>query len=194
MYYVYIAGELAFDALDDSSVVTSASVSQALNAAAYLDMGLAPSARVSEGDPVRVLWEGETLFSGTVTEASRGIDGTWDVTAVSDVARLADVLVPPHSTDGKVGERCPSSPSAYVQWLCETFNSRSLGGFRVNVGTNQADRLYQGSLDVSDDSWPTVAEDLQARALDVVKAIADHYGLVRGRAQGRQRPVARIRQ
>lgn len=166
MYYVYIAGELAFDALDDSSVVTSASVSQALNAAAYLDMGLAPSARVSEGDPVRVLWGGETLFSGTVTEASRGIDGTWDVTAVSDVARLADVLVPPHSTGGDVGERCPSSPSAYVQWLCETFNARSLGGFRVNVGTNQADRLYQGALDVSDDSWPTVAEDLQARALD----------------------------
>ena len=31
------------------------------------------------------------------------------------------------------------------------------------------------------------------RALDVVKAIADHYSLVRGRAQGRQRVADRIR-
>lgn len=167
LYYVYLDGELVFDALADSSPVVSATVSQALNAAAYLDLTLAPSARPGEGQAAEVRWDGSTLFRGRVTEVSQGTDGTWDVSCVSDVDRLNSVLVPPHSTDGTVGDECPASPSGYVQWLAETFNERCVGGYRVDVGTDLADQLTEGDLSFEDDSWPTVAAALEDRVLSL---------------------------
>lgn len=167
LYYVYLDGNLVFDALADSSPVVSATVSQALNAAAYLDLTLAPSARPGEGQAAEVRWDGSTLFRGRVTEVSQGTDGTWDVSCVSDVDRLNAVLVPPHSTGGTVGDKCPATPSGYVQWLAETFNRRCVGGYRVDVGTNLADQLTEGDLSFKDDSWPTVAAALEDRVLSL---------------------------
>ena len=167
MYYVYLGGELVFDALADSSPVVSSTVSQALNAAAYLDMTLAPPARPEEGQAAEVRWDSATLFRGRVTEVTQGADGTWDVSCVSDVDRLNSVLVPPHSTGGAVGDKCPASPSGYVQWLAETFNRRCVGGYRVDVGTNLADQLTEGDLSFEDESWPTVAAALEDRVLSL---------------------------
>ena len=167
MYYVYLGGELVFDALSDSPLVTGASISQSVNAAAYLDMTLAHGARPSEGQPAEVRWDGRTLFRGTVTEVSQAEDGIWDVSCASDVDRLNAVLVPPHSTDGTVGTKCPDTLSGYVQWLAETFNARMVGGFRVDVGQNQADLLRDGALSLTDDSWPSVAAALEDHVLSV---------------------------
>ena len=90
------------------------------------------------------------------------------MSCVSDEDRLNGVLVPPHSSDGSVGERCPATVSGYVQWLAETFNRRCVGGWRVDVGANEGDLLTQGgSLSVSDSSWPTVAAALDDRVLSL---------------------------
>ncbi|HJA28470.1 MAG TPA: phage tail protein [Candidatus Olsenella pullicola] len=165
MYRVYLGGALAFDALEDDSVVVSASISQAINAAAYLDMELSPAARPEAGQSAEVLWDGARLFHGRVTEVEQRADGTWAASAVSDLDRLNDVLVPPHSTDGGTGSECPGTLSGYVRWLAETFNARQGGGFRVDVGTNQADLLREGALSLEDDSWPTVAAALEDHVL-----------------------------
>ncbi|MDM8270536.1 phage tail protein [Thermophilibacter provencensis] len=165
MYRVYLGGALAFDALEDDSVVVSASISQAVNAAAYLDMELSPAARPEAGQSAEVLWDGTRLFHGRVTEVEQRADGTWAASAVSDLDRLNDVLVPPHSTDGETGSECPGTLSGYVRWLAETFNARQGGGFRVDVGTNQADLLREGALSLEDDSWPTVAAALEDHVL-----------------------------
>lgn len=167
MYYVYLGGELVFDALSDSPAVTSARLSQSVNAAAYLDLTLVPHASPAEGQEAEVRWDATTLFHGRVTEVSQGADGLWDASCVSDVDLLNDVIVPPHSTDGRVGSKCPATLSGYVQWLAETFNSRMVGGFRVDVGQNQADLLREGALSLSDDSWPTVAAALEDHVLSV---------------------------
>ena len=167
MYHIRIAGELAFDALWDGSTVASASISQAANAAAYLDLTLAPSSGVSEGDDVTVDWDGDALFSGTVTEVTRGTDGTISASAVSGIDRLSGALVPPHSTDGSVGETCPGTRAAYVQWLAQLYNERSMGGYRVDVGENQADRLTTEPLAVSEPGWASVAQLLDDHVLSL---------------------------
>lgn len=167
MYRVYLGGALAFDALGDDSVVVSASISQAINAAAYLDMELSPAASPAVGMSAEVRWDGARLFHGSVTEVERRADGTWAASAVSDIHRLNDVLVPPHSTDGSVGERCPDTLSGYVEWLVEKFNERQGGGFRVNLTTNRADLLREGKLSLADDSWPTVAAALEDHVLSI---------------------------
>lgn len=165
MYYVYIDGGLAFDGLSDSPSVVSASISQSVNAAAYLDMDVLPGTPVEAGSSeVEVAWDGETLFRGAVSEVSQGIEGLLSVTAVSEVDRLNDVLVRPHSSDGSEGEKCPSTLAGYFSWLVERYNLRNAGGYRIEVGENQGALIADGDLAISDDSWSSVA----ARVEDAV--------------------------
>lgn len=163
-YRILVDGELLWDAASDTDVVSSASISQAVNAAAYLDMEVSPDAapRVSEGSSaIEVRWGATTLFHGRATEVSQGTDGTWRVSAVSDVDRLNDVLVRPHSTSGDVGDKCPDTPGAYFAWLVARYDERAVGGYRIDVRVNQGDQLADGAISVSDDSWPTVAAAME---------------------------------
>ncbi|OUN47308.1 hypothetical protein B5G20_04910 [Collinsella sp. An7] len=166
MYYVYIDGGLAFDGLSDSPSVVSASISQSVNAAAYLDMDVLPGTPVEAGSSeVEVAWDGETLFRGTVSEVSQGIEGLLSVTAVSEVDRLNDVLVRPHSSDGSEGEKCPSTLAGYFSWLVERYNLRNAGGYRIEVGENQGALIADGDLAISDDSWSSVASRVEDAVL-----------------------------
>ena len=163
-YRILVDGELLWDAASDTDVVSSASISQAVNAAAYLDMEVSPDAapRVSEGSSaIEVRWGATTLFHGRATEVSQGTEGTWRVSAVSDVDRLNDVLVRPHSTSGDVGDECPDTPGAYFAWLVARYDERAVGGYRIDVRVNQGDQLADGAISVSDDSWPTVAAAME---------------------------------
>lgn len=163
-YRILVDGELLWDAVSDTDVVSSASISQAVNAAAYLDMEVSPDAapRVSEGSSaIEVRWGATTLFHGRATEVSQGTEGTWRVSAVSDVDRLNDVLVRPHSTSGDVGDECPDTPGAYFAWLVARYDERAVGGYRIDVRVNQGDQLADGAISVSDDSWPTVAAAME---------------------------------
>jgi hypothetical protein len=163
-YRILVDGELLWDAVSDTDVVSSASISQAVNAAAYLDMEVSPDAapRVSEGSSaIEVRWGATTLFHGRATEVSQGTEGTWRVSAVSDVDRLNDVLVRPHSTSGDVGDKCPDTPGAYFAWLVARYDERAVGGYRIDVRVNQGDQLADGAISVSDDSWPTVAAAME---------------------------------
>ena len=117
---------------------------------------------INEGSSsIEVRWESKTLFYGRVTDVSQGIDGSWQVSAVSNIDRLNDVLVRPHSTSGDVGEQVPSTLSGYFSWLVEQYNERAVGGYRIDVRVNQGDELHEGSLSVSEDGWPTVAAAIQ---------------------------------
>lgn len=162
-YQVFVDAQLLWDPYDDNDVVSSASISQAVNAAAYLDMEITSSnVPINEGSSsVEVRWESKTLFYGRVTDVSQGIDGSWQVSAVSNIDRLNDVLVRPHSTSGDVGEKVPSTLSGYFSWLVEQYNERAVGGYRIDVRVNQGDELHEGSLSVSEDGWPTVAAAIQ---------------------------------
>lgn len=168
MYRILAGGDLIFDALSDSACVASASISQSVNAAAYLDMSVDPSGcpDIEEGvTAIEVLWDSETLFHGTVSETSLDVDGMLSVTAVSDVDALNRVLARPHSTDGSVGEECPDTLSGYFQWLMSQFNRTNVGGYRIDVGVNQGDLIRGTGIAVSEDGYPTVASLVDSEIL-----------------------------
>ena len=168
MYRILAGGDLIFDALSDSACVASASISQSVNAAAYLDMSVDPRGcpDIEEGvTAIEVMWDSETLFHGTVSETSLDMDGMLSVTAVSDVDALNRVLARPHSTDGSVGERCPGTLSGYFQWLMSQFNQRNVGGYRIDVGVNQGDLIRGTGIAVSEDGYPTVASLVDSEVL-----------------------------
>lgn len=168
MYRILAGGDLIFDALSDSACVASASVSQSVNAAAYLDMSVDPSGcpDIEEGvTAIEVLWDSETLFHGTVSETSLDVDGMLSVTAVSDVDALNRVLARPHSTDGSVGDECPGTLSGYFQWLVSQFNRANVGGYRIDVGVNQGDLIRGTGIAVSEDGYPTVASLVDSEVL-----------------------------
>ena len=162
MYQVLIDGAVALDPVSEGSCVTSASVSQEVNAAAYLDLVVGPGPEVREGESeVDVLWDGATLFHGRVTDVTLGVDGTRSVTAVSGIESLDHVLCRPHSTDGSVGERCPDTVAGYFQWLVDELDRNEVGGYGISVGVNEGDGISTGALSLSVDSWPTVARQVE---------------------------------
>lgn len=168
MYRILAGGDLIFDALSDSACVASASISQSVNAAAYLDMSVDPRGcpDIEEGvTAIEVLWDSETLFHGTVSETSLDMDGMLSVTAVSDVDALNRVLARPHSTDGSVGDKCPGTLSGYFQWLMSQFNQTNVGGYRIDVGVNQGDLIRGTGIAVSEDGYPTVASLVDSEVL-----------------------------
>lgn len=168
MYQILIDGVLLYDAVDDSQSVSEASITQEINAAAYLDLtvsGTSPVA-ISEGSSVaEVLWEGKTLFHGLVTDVTEDTYGQLKVSAVSDIDRLNDVLVRPNSTDGSVGEQSPSTLGAYFQWLVTQYNSGNVGGFRIDVGVNQGDQLRTTPLSIETTDYPSVASCIDSNVL-----------------------------
>lgn len=168
MYQILIDGVLLYDAVDDSQSVSEASITQEINAAAYLDLtvsGTSPVA-ISEGSSVaEVLWEGKTLFHGLVTDVTEDTYGQLKVSAVSDIDRLNDVLVRPNSTDGSVGEQSPSTLGAYFQWLVTQYNAGNVGGFRIDVGVNQGDQLRTTPISVETTNYPSVASCIDGSVL-----------------------------
>lgn len=168
MYQILIDGVLLYDAVDDSQSVSEASITQEINAAAYLDLtvsGTSPVA-ISEGSSVaEVLWEGKTLFHGLVTDVTEDTYGQLKVSAVSDIDRLNDVLVRPNSTDGSVGEQSPSTLGAYFNWLVTQYNAGNVGGFRIDVGVNQGDQLRTAPLSIETTDYPSVASCIDSNVL-----------------------------
>lgn len=169
MYSIFLDSAIAWDALLDDPVVLEASISQKTNSAAYLDMTLTPEggASVEEGRTVaEVRWDGKTLFHGRVESREQGIDGTWAVSCVSDIDRLNDVLLRPHSTDGSVGDECPSDLDGWLQWMLEQFNTTRIGGGRFDVGASEGALISAAGLSLSEDGWPSCASALQSNVLD----------------------------
>ena len=168
MYYVYVDGQVIYDGIDDRPSVVSAQLSQQENCAAYLDMEVMPTVAVEEGaSTCEVRWGQSVLFSGRVTDVTEQADGRLKVSAVSDLDRLRDVLVRPHSTDGSVGDKCPSDLKGYLEWLVQQYDARAVGGHRIDVGENQCDRLTKDALSLSEASYRTVADCLESDVLSI---------------------------
>ena len=168
MYYVYVDGQVVYDGIDDRPSVVSAQLSQQENCAAYLDMEVMPTVAVEEGaSTCEVRWGQSVLFSGRVTDVTEQADGRLKVSAVSDLDRLRDVLVRPHSTDGSVGDECPSDLKGYLEWLVQQYDARAVGGHRIDVGENQCDRLTKDALSLSEASYRTVADCLESDVLSI---------------------------
>lgn len=170
-YVILIDGEPVLDAASGDPSVTQADVSQtSINSCAYLDMEIAPtfSGEITEGSSrAEVDWGDEVLFSGEVQSVSRDIDGTLSVSCVSDLDRLSRVMVPPHSTDGSVGEQCPATVDGYFGWVMSQFARRDLGGYGITVKDNQGALIRDSPIEVSRDGWTSAAECIDDEVLSI---------------------------
>lgn len=168
-YRIFVDSEMVFDPIEDNTVIQTASISQSINAAAYLDFSVSPeyNVAINEGESqVEVRWDSQTLFYGRVTDVTIDTEGWRDVSCVSDVDLLNNVLVRPYSTDGSVGNTAPTSMSAYFNWLIEQYNLGIVSGKRIDVGVNQGNQIVDYDLVLSSDDYPSVAEQLENNILN----------------------------
>ena len=167
-YRILVDGELIFDPVEDNSVVSSASISQSINAAAYLDFTVSPECvlPINEGESqVEVRWESQTLFYGRVTDVSEDTDGWKDVSCVSDVDLLNNVLVRPYSSDGSSGNKAPATMAEYFSWLVQQYNQGGVGGKRIDIDVNQGNQIVDGEVSFSSSDYPSVANELENNIL-----------------------------
>ena len=182
MYRILVDGSLLHDPATGDAVVYSATLSQSENECAFLDLSVSPTwARpIREGvSRVVVEWDGSTLFAGVVESVEQDTEGWLDVSCASDVDRLNDVLLRPHSTDGSVGEQCPSGMADYVAWLFQQYGTNQPYGPPIWLGTNEGDLIAEEAPKVEEDGYVTVAD-----ALSDVLEVGGHLDFVPNRTGG----------
>lgn len=177
MYRILYNDSTIFDLYgNENEVVTDASMSVEINAAAYMDFTMSRLHplynTIAERDGVVTLyWDGNVLFQGVIESIDIDIQGNKAVSCVSALDYLNDTVVRPYSTiAGEQELTAPSSVDGYFQWLIDQHNERVLdSGKRFDVGVNQGANLQQNNFIYrSSTNNPTTASEISDQLLDAL--------------------------
>ena len=175
MYRILYNDSTIFDPYgNENEVVTDASMSVEINAAAYLDFTMSRLHplydTIAERDGVVTLyWDRKILFQGVVESIDMDIQGNKSISCVSALDYLNDTVVRPYSTiAGEQELTAPSSVDGYFQWLIDQHNDHVLdAGKLFDVGVNQGANLQQNNFIYrSSTNNPTTASEITDQLLD----------------------------
>lgn len=175
MYRILYNESTIFDPYgNENEVVTDASMSVEINAAAYLDFTMSRLHplydTIAERDGVVTLyWDRKILFQGVIESIDMDIQGNKSISCVSALDYLNDTVVRPYSTiAGEQELTAPSSVDGYFQWLIDQHNDHVLdSGKLFDVGVNQGANLQQNNFIYrSSTSNPTTASEITDQLLD----------------------------
>lgn len=175
MYRILYNDSTIFDPYgNENEVVTDASMSFEINAAAYMDFTmyrLHPLYNtIAERDGVVTLyWDSNILFQGVIESIDIDIQGNKAISCVSALDYLNDTVVRPYSTiAGEQKLTAPSSVDGYFKWLIDQHNEHVLdSGKRFDVGVNQGANLQQNNFIYrSSTNNPTTASEISDQLLD----------------------------
>lgn len=177
MYRILYNDSTIFDPYgNENEVVTDASMSVEINAAAYMDFTMSRLHplynTIAERDGVVTLyWDRNVLFQGVIESIDIDIQGNKAVSCVSALDYLNDTVVRPYSTiAGEQELTAPSSVDGYFQWLINQHNEHVLdSGKRFDVGVNQGANLQQNNFIYrSSTNNPTTASEISDQLLDAL--------------------------
>ena len=177
MYRILYNDSTIFDPYgNENEVVTDASMSVEINAAAYMDFTMSRLHplynTIAERDGVVTLyWDGNVLFQGVIESIDIDIQGNKAISCVSALDYLNDTVVRPYSTiAGEQELTAPSSVDGYFQWLIDQHNERVLdSGKRFDVGVNQGANLQQNNFIYrSSANNPTTASEISDQLLNAL--------------------------
>lgn len=177
MYRILYNDSTIFDPYgNENEVVTDASMSVEINAAAYMDFTMSrlhPLYKtIAERDGVVTLyWDRNVLFQGVIESIDIDIQGNKAISCVSALDYLNDTVVRPYSTiAGEQELTAPSSVDGYFQWLIDQHNERVLDSRkRFDVGVNQGANLQQNNFIYrSSTNNPTTASEISDQLLNVL--------------------------
>ena len=175
MYRILYNESTIFDPYgNENEVVTDASMSVEINAAAYLDFTMSRLHplydTIAERDGVVTLyWDQKILFQGVIESIDMDIQGNKSISCVSALDYLNDTVVRPYSTiAGEQELTAPSSVDGYFQWLIDQHNDHVLdAGKLFDVGVNQGANLQQKNFIYrSSTNTPTTASEITDQLLD----------------------------
>lgn len=175
MYRILYNESTIFDPYgNENEVVTDASMSVEINAAAYLDFTMSRLHplydTIAERDGVVTLyWDQKILFQGVIESIDMDIQGNKSISCVSALDYLNDTVVRPYSTiAGEQELTAPSSVDGYFQWLIDQHNDHVLdAGKLFDVGVNQGANLQQNNFIYrSSTGNPTTASEITDQLLD----------------------------
>lgn len=177
MYRILYNDSTIFDPYgNENEVVTDASMSVEINAAAYMDFTMSRLHplynMIAERDGVVTLyWDENVLFQGVIESIDIDIQGNKAISCVSALDYLNDTVVRPYSTiAGEQELTAPSSVDGYFQWLIDQHNEHVLdSGKRFDVGVNQGANLQQNNFIYrSSTNNPTTASEISDQLLDAL--------------------------
>lgn len=175
MYRILYNDSIIFDPYgNDNEVVSDASMSVKINAAAYMDFTM-PRLHplyntIAERDGVVTLyWDKDILFQGTIESIDMDINGNKAVSCVSALDYLNDTVVRPYSTiAGEQELTAPSSVDGYFQWLIDQHNKHVKDSNKLfYIGVNQGANLQRNNFIYrSSTNNPTTASEISNQIID----------------------------
>lgn len=175
MYRILYNDSIIFDPYgNDNEVVTDASMSVEINAAAYMDFAMSRRHplynTIAERDGVVTLyWDGDILFQGVIESIDMDINGNKAVSCVSALDYLNDTVVRPYSTiAGEQELTAPSSVDGYFQWLIDQHNKHVKDSNKLfYIGVNQGANLQRNNFIYrSSTNNPTTASEISNQIID----------------------------
>lgn len=179
MYRILYDDDYIFDPIEEAEVVTDATLTNNINAAAYLDFTISPKHPLynvlqERAGTVRVYFDQEKLFEGEIYKIEEDFYGYRTISCSSALDYLKDTTVRPYHTatadDGNtsLGDRIPDTIDGYFQWLIDQHNTHMLDSNRTfEVGINQGAVFKNSNLiNVSSSSYPSTADEIQNNILD----------------------------
>ena len=174
MYRITYGDNVIFDPYDEELKVTDASMSDEINAAAYLDFTISVLHplydTIQEHDKVVCLYfNGSTLFQGIVYSIESDIRGNKIISCVSAMDYLNDTVVRPYSTVASEADLlAPTSIDGYFQWLIDQHNDHVMDlGKRFEIGINQGGSLSKSNyIAPSSTSYSTTASEISSNIID----------------------------
>ena len=174
MYRITYGDNVIFDPYDEELKVTDASMSDEINAAAYLDFTISVLHplydTIQEHDKVVCLYfNGSTLFQGIVYSIESDIQGNKIISCVSAMDYLNDTVVRPYSTVASEADLlAPTSIDGYFQWLIDQHNDHVMDlGKRFEIGINQGGSLSKSNhIAPSSTSYSTTASEISSNIID----------------------------
>ena len=174
MYRITYGDNVIFDPYDEELKVTDASMSDEINAAAYLDFTISVLHplydTIQEHDKVVCLYfNGSTLFQGIVYSIESDIQGNKIISCVSAMDYLNDTVVRPYSTVSSEADLlAPTSIDGYFQWLIDQHNDHVMDlGKRFEIGINQGGSLSKSNyIAPSSTSYSTTASEISSNIID----------------------------
>ena len=158
MYRMLYNDNFLFDPIDETRIVSSASITTNVNAASYLDFTIAANHPLyneieQRSGTITLYSDNEKLFQGQITAIDMDMDGNKSVTCSSALDWLKDVQLRPYSTDQAECDeyefkldKAPDALDAYFQWLIDQYNAQNKDGRYFTINVNQAADLTNRNI------------------------------------------------
>lgn len=176
MYRIYYGDEIVYDPFSPDELAFNITCYGGINDKGNMNFSIPYNHPLYNklkirGEEVRLLSDGEDIFTGYITQIEKDFNLTLSVKCSGILGYLGDVLIPPYtSLEDDADENtllAPVGPAALFQWYISKYNEKATHQFRVE----ENDSAYLGRYNFvvrSNSSYSSAGNEIENQLLNTI--------------------------